>query len=231
MKKNAFVGTTIVFVALGGAGSHAPLAQTPTPAAGVAPATVIAQYCVGCHNTKAKTAGLESGVLTLDTMDITRVADNRDVWERVIRKVRAGMMPPANARRPDVPSLERFAVWLETELDRSAQPHLAAPGLHRLNRAEYKNVIRDLLGLEIDAAKFLPADDSTHGFDNMAGTLGMSPALLEAYVSSASKISRLAIGTQTAPAQQMYPVPVDATQMYHVEGLPLGTRGGTLVRH
>lgn len=234
--KNRTVAVVCItaLAALIGVGSITPAAQAPARERGQDAASqkaLVDQYCVGCHNTKAKAAGLDSGVLTLDGVNLGRVSDDRDIWERVVRKVRAGMMPPANARRQDTATLDRFSGWLETELDRGATPHLPPPGLHRLNRVEYQNVVRDLLGIEIDATKFLPADDSTHGFDNIAGTLGMSPALLEAYVSAAGKISRLAIGTQTAPAQTMYPVPVDMTQMYHVAGLPLGTRGGTLVRH
>jgi hypothetical protein len=229
MTKSTLAVSGMVAIAWIAADAVTPAAQVPAGA--TAQNAIIDQYCLGCHNTKAKAAGLESGVLTLDTVNLSRIRDDRDVWERVIRKVRAGMMPPANARRPDVATLDRFVGGLEAELDRNAPPHLPPPGLHRLNRAEYENVVRDLLGLDIDATKFLPPDDSTHGFDNMAGTLGMSPALLEAYVSAAGKISRLAIGTQIAPVQAMYPVPVDATQMYHVEGLPLGTRGGAVIRH
>ena len=99
---------------------------------------------------------------------------------------------------------EALVLWLESELDRTAVTHLPAPGLHRLNRTEYANAIRDVLGLEVDATKFLPSDDSTHGFDNMAGTLVMSPALMEAYLSAAGKISRLAMGSATAPTQAVY---------------------------
>ena len=115
---------------------------------------------------------------------------------------------------------------MENELDSHAVTSLAAPGIHRLNRTEYQNVIRDLLGLKIDAARFLPSDNSTHGFDNIAGALTMSPALMEAYLSAAGKISRLAMASNTAPTFVEFNVPDDATQNYHVEGLPFGTRGG-----
>ena len=120
---------------------------------------------------------------------------------------------------------------MENELDSHAVANLAAPGIHRLNRTEYQNVIRDLIGLKIDAARFLPSDNSTHGFDNVAGALTMSPALMEAYLSAASKISRLAMASNTAPTFVEFNVPDDATQNYHVEGLPFGTRGGTLIEH
>ena len=126
------------------------------------------QYCVSCHNEKQKSAGL-----ALDKVDLTRVRDNAEIWEKVVHKVRAGMQPPSGRPRPAPDRLEAFVVWLENELDRDAVPHLPPPGLHRLNRVEYTNVIRDLLALEIDASKFLPPDDSTRGFDNMAAALGL----------------------------------------------------------
>ena len=116
-------------------------------------------------------------------------------------------------------------------MDSHAVTSLAAPGIHRLNRTEYRNVIRDLIGLKIDPARFLPSDNSTHGFDNIAGALTMSPALMEAYLSAAGKISRLAMASNTAPTFVEFNVPDDATQNYHVEGLPFGTRGGTLIEH
>jgi hypothetical protein len=120
---------------------------------------------------------------------------------------------------------------MEGELDRAAVTHLPAPGLHRLNRTEYTNAVRDLLALEVDASTFLPADDSTRGFDNIAGALTMSPALMEAYLSAAGKISRLAIGDVAAPTQAVFEVPSDTAQNYHIEGLPFGTRGGILIKH
>ena len=120
---------------------------------------------------------------------------------------------------------------METELDRSAVTHLPPPGLHRLNRTEYANAIRDLLALEVDATKFLPPDDSTRGFDNIAGALTMSPALMEAYLSASGKISRLAIGNVTAPTQAVFDVPPDTAQNHHIDGLPFGTRGGILIPH
>ncbi len=120
---------------------------------------------------------------------------------------------------------------MERSVDTSAPVHLPAPGLHRLNRTEYANAIRDLLSLDVDATRFLPPDDSTRGFDNIAGALTMSPALMEAYLSAAGKISRLALGTATAPTQAVFDVPADTAQNHHVEGLPFGTRGGMLISH
>src|ERR1700722_6226518 len=124
------------------------------------------QYCVTCHNQRLKTGGL-----TLDQMDVTQIKDHAEVWEKVVRKLRAGMMPPSGMKRPDAAVMESMITFLEKDLDRDAQPNLTPPGIHRLNRTEYTNAIRDVLGLEVDATKFLPPDDSTHGFDNIAGAL------------------------------------------------------------
>ena len=187
---------------------------------------VIDKYCVTCHNAKLNTANLK-----LDQLDLAHLGDNAATGEKVVRKLRAGMMPPAGMPRPDPETRAALIGWMEGELDRSAALHLPPPGLHRLNRTEYANAIRDLLSLEVDTTKFLPSDDSTHGFDNMAGTLTMSPALIEAYLSAAGKISRLAIGDVTSPVQTVYDAPADTSQNVHVEGLPFGTRGGMIVRH
>jgi mono/diheme cytochrome c family protein len=187
---------------------------------------LIDQYCVTCHNARLKTANL-----LLDELDLAHLGQHAEIGEKVVRKMRAGLMPPTGARRPDAATLESLVRWLEAELDRSATTHLPAPGLHRLNRTEYANAIRDLLALQVDASKFLPADDSTRGFDNIAGALTMSPALMEAYLSAAGKISRLALGHVNAPTQAVFDVPADTAQNHHIEGLPFGTRGGILIRH
>jgi mono/diheme cytochrome c family protein len=200
-----------------------------TPAAVPDAATqraLLDQYCVTCHNARTKTANL-----LLDQLDLTRLGDHAEIGEKVVRKLRAGMMPPTGIRRPDAATLTALIRGMENELDRSAATYLPPPGLHRLNRTEYTNAIRDLLALEVDATKFLPADDSTRGFDNIAGALTMSPALMEAYLSAAGKISRLAIGNVSAPRQEVFDVPADTAQNYHVEGLPFGTRGGMLIKH
>jgi Protein of unknown function (DUF1592)/Protein of unknown function (DUF1588)/Protein of unknown function (DUF1585)/Protein of unknown function (DUF1587)/Protein of unknown function (DUF1595)/Cytochrome C oxidase, cbb3-type, subunit III len=196
---------------------------------------LINRYCVGCHNQRAKggsgPAAEASRKLALDQLDTARVQDNAESWERVVRKLRAGMMPPVTSRRPEPATYKSMITWLENELDRGAAPHMPPPGLHRLNRTEYANAIRDLLDLDIDPAKYLPSDDSTHGFDNMAGALGISSTLVEAYVSAAGKISRLAIGEATSPTLVVYRTPEDTSQDYHIEGLPFGTRGGMLIDH
>jgi hypothetical protein len=187
---------------------------------------ILDQYCVTCHNQRQKTAGL-----VLENADLSKIGDNPELWEKVVHKVRAGMQPPSGKPRPDPATLEAFVVRLENELDRTATPRRPAPGLHRVNRSEYSNVIRDLLGLEVDSTQLVPPDDSTRGFDNISAALGLSPALLEAYLSAAAKISRLAVGDVKDPTQTLYRVREDVTQNYHVEGLPFGTRGGILIQH
>lgn len=216
---------------------------TPTPAAPVKPAAPITpvarltapqanerklldQYCVTCHNAK-----LKRGDLALDQLDVAHVERDPERWEKVVRKLRAGMMPQAGAPRPDAKTMEGMIEYVENELDKHVAIKLPQPGLHRLNRAEYSNAVRDTLGLDVDATKFLPSDDSTHGFDNQAGTLTVSPALIEAYRSAAGKIARVAIGDVSTPTQTPYHVPEDTSQDYHLEGLPFGTRGGMIVTH
>lgn len=190
---------------------------------------LLKQYCVTCHNQRAKTGGLE-----LDKLDLGHVAGDAEVWEKVVRKVRAGMMPPSGAARPGRKALDDFASVVENALDQAAaaNPNPGRTPLHRMNRGEYANAIRDLLAVDVDASTLLPADDSSGGFDNIADVLGVSPALLERYVSAASKISRGAVGDpETAPLDVTYTVKGDLTQTGNIGGLPLGTRGGMAVRH
>jgi hypothetical protein len=188
---------------------------------------VMDQYCVTCHNSRAKAGGL-----AFDAVDLTNVGPHAEVLEKAVRRVRAGLMPPAGARRPDDATLASLAEGLEASLDRAAgAPNLAPPGLHRLNRTEYANAIRELLGVDIDPAAYLPVDDSTSGFDNVAAGLTISPALVEGYMSAAAKISRLALGRATLPEEKRYLAPQDYSQEEHIEGLPFGTRGGLLIRH
>jgi hypothetical protein len=187
------------------------------------------QYCVGCHNQRAKTAGL-----MLDSMDYSDIAKDAATWEKVVRKVKTGMMPPSGARRPEREVLDAFASEIETRLDAAAasHPNPGTPALHRLNRTEYANVIRDLLGLSVDVTALLPQDDATDGFDNIADALGTSPSLIQGYISAAMKISRRAVGDRTLiPSQVTYNAPGGLAQDRHIEGLPLGTRGGMLVQH
>jgi mono/diheme cytochrome c family protein len=186
-------------------------------------------YCATCHNDRLNTGGLSLEHLSLD-----RAAADAEVLEKVVRKVRAGLMPPAGARRPERGALDAFASSIETAVDRAAaaSPNPGRAPLHRMNRAEYANAIRDLLALDVDSATLLPADDSSRGFDNIADVLGVSPSLLERYVSAAAKISRLAVGERdAAPTQVTYTVRGDLSQNQTLEGQPLGTRGGTTIRH
>jgi hypothetical protein len=189
-------------------------------------AAVVHGICLDCHN-----AAEQVGGLNLEARRFDHVAADAEIWEKVIAKLRAGLMPPADGGTLDRKKRDSLVAYLEHEIDEHAQMHLPAPGLHRLNRTEYTNAIRDLLALHVDATKFLPADDSSHGFDNMAGTLTTSPALMEAYLSAAGKISRLGVGTETAPTLAVFDVPHDTSQNAYVEGLPFGTRGGMLIEH
>ena len=215
------------------ASSNAPKASPATPSLANAQVTdaateraLLNQYCVTCHNQKLRTADLE-----LDKLDTAHLADHAEKWELVVRKLRAGMMPPSGLPRPSWNTYESMVTWLENGLDQSASSHLPPPGLHRLNRTEYANVIYDMLALDIDPSKYLPSDDSTRGFDNIAGALSLSPALLEGYTTAAAKISRIALGDVNEPQLATFRVPSDTTQDYHIEGLPFGTRGGLVVEN
>jgi mono/diheme cytochrome c family protein len=186
------------------------------------------QYCVTCHNAKTKTGGLE-----LDTADLSQVGHSPEIWEKVIKKLRAGMMPPIGMPAPSAEARTGLVRWLETRLDQAsaASPNPGRPLVHRLNRAEYADAIRDLLALDVDPSNLLPADDSSAGFDNIADVLGVSPVLLESYLSAADRISALAVGDPKAPpSSEVYRVRQDASQSRHVEGLPLGTVGGFVIQ-
>jgi mono/diheme cytochrome c family protein len=192
------------------------------------------QNCIECHNSTDQNAAAIYAGLFFDKLDVMNVAADPETWEKVVRKLGTGMMPPAIKPRPDAVEEARFLGYLETELDRLAanHPNPGRPALHRVNRTEYANAIRDLLALDVDASALLPADDSSFGFDNVAGSLGVSPVLLERYVAAAGKISRLAIGDATmADRQEKYVVPGDLTQTRHIDGLPFGTRGGAAFSH
>jgi hypothetical protein len=187
------------------------------------------KYCVTCHNSKTKIGGL-----TLDTADLANVPANAETWEKVVRKLRTGAMPPLGMPKPEKPAVDGFVSWLESSIDRAAtaHPNPGRPALHRLNRAEYGNAIRDLLALDIDSSALLPTDDASYGFDNVASVLGLSPALQERYIAAAGKISRLAVGDPaTGPIVDTYRVRSDISQNDHIEGLPLGTRGGVVIHH
>jgi len=191
-------------------------------------ASVVNKYCVGCHNERAKTAGL-----MLDKANIADPAATPDVWEKAIRKMRVGMMPPQGAPHPDAQTQLALISYLTSSLDRAAasHPNPGRPLVHRLNRAEYANAIRDLLALDVDASALLPPDDAAYGFDNIADALGISPVLLERYLTAAGKISSLAVGDPTTgPAGETFRIRQDASQDIHIEGLPIGTVGGILAK-
>lgn len=224
----ALIAALPAALALAQSDSASKQAPNRIPLSPAAERALVDQYCVGCHNQKAKIGGL-----ALDEVDLSRAGDNAETLEKVIRKLRAGMMPPAGARRPDPATYEALRSSIENSVDQAAKvkPAVVPPGVHRVNRAEFANSVRDLLGVEIDPAEFLPVDDAGSGFDNQAGSLTLSPALVEGFLSAAGRISRLALGHETGLTEKRYVIPGDRSQEDHVEGLPLGTRGGALFRY
>jgi hypothetical protein len=193
------------------------------------PRALLDQYCAGCHNQRARTAGL-----ALDTLDIAQIGRNAETWEKVVARLRSRTMPPSPQPKPDAAASREFVRRVEAELDWAAQ---AEPGparriLHRLNRTEYANAIRDLLDLEVDASSLLPPDDAAYGFDNISEALGVSPSLQERYLAAAAHISALAVGDpRITPASTTYRIRQDLSQNQHIEGLPLGTIGGLAVHY
>ncbi len=211
-------------------------APAPSPASQVSPGGVsveksralLDKYCVTCHSDRLKTANL-----SLQGLDLAKVSDHAEVWEKVIRKMRAGVMPPPSLPRPSLAEYDGLRDWLETEIDRVAVTR-SSPGsvvLHRLNRTEYANVIRDLLDLRLDVATLLPPDDSANGFDNIAGSLTLSPTLLESYTTAAARVARTAIGYWKSPTEATYLAASDASQNHRLDGMPFGTRGGIVAQH
>ena len=203
-------------------------ASAPASAADSRERALLARYCVTCHNDRVRTAGL-----TLDALDVEQVGPRAEVWEKVIRKLRTGSMPPAGRPQPLATDRAHLVAWLEGALDRAAaaSPDPGRPAVHRLNRAEYRNAIRDLFSLDVDVATLLPPDDSALGFDNIAEVLSVSPSLLARYMSAARQIAQLALG-EPGLRQAVYGVPKDLVQDERVsEDLPLGSRGGIAVRH
>jgi Protein of unknown function (DUF1592)/Protein of unknown function (DUF1588)/Protein of unknown function (DUF1585)/Protein of unknown function (DUF1587)/Protein of unknown function (DUF1595) len=223
MLRGFVCGVTIVLLAAVGYAVQGPPPQR----------AVINQYCLACHNEKLKTSGL-----TLENVDLSRVGDKPAIFEKVVQKLRSGSMPPAGLPRPDAATYKSLVNYFETELDRAsaARPDPGRPAVHRLNRAEYANAVRDLLGIDTDALDFsslLPADDAAYGFDNIGDILGISPALLDRYLSAAEKITRLAVGDITLPpVLETIDVSKDLRQDQRMSGdLPAGTRGGIAFQH
>ena len=202
-----------------------PAAQAP----GASGRALVKQYCAGCHND-----ALKSGGMSLTRLNLAQPAQSAELTEKVIKKLRTGLMPPPGLPRPAPAAVSALVSELENGIDRAAavHPNPGRPALHRLNRTEYANSVRDLLDLTVDVTPLLPTDDMSHGFDNMADALTISPALMEGYIRAASRISRQAVGDTTAQAlTSTYSIPRVASQMRHVEGTPFGTRGGIAVTH
>ena len=234
--RSSVIFSTIYLVVAGALASAAPQQAAAAPAgvqdaaqAQVANKTLVTRYCVTCHSDRLKTAGL-----SLEKIDFNNLTAGAEVWEKVIRKVHTGSMPPLGMPRPDKTTIDGFAGWLETSIDKVAlaKPNPGRATLHRLNRTEYANAIKDILGLDIDATALLPNDDESYGFDNIADVLKTSPALLERYMSASWNISRLAVGNPNISADTAtYRAKPDLSQDDHIEGLPLGTRGGMMMKH
>jgi hypothetical protein len=194
------------------------------------PPAVLNKYCVTCHNDRLKTAGL-----TLQSLDVQNVPVNAETWEKVIRKLRTVSMPPSGAPRPDQATYDTLATYLETSIDRAAmaKSNPGTPAIHRLNRREYANVIRDLVGVDVDTASLLPPDDAGYGFDNNGDVLSVSPVLMERYMAAARLVARRALGNAAAtPAVESYLIPDALSQSDRMsEEMPLGSRGGVAVHH
>ena len=199
------------------------------PESAAASAELVENYCTTCHND-----ALEIGNFSLEQVDLAQPADHAAALEKVVLKLRSGMMPPQGMPRPNASELHRFITDIETGIDDAAKahPNPGRPILHRLNRSEYANAIRDLLGITIETEKLLPPDDMSQGYDNMSDVLTVSPTLLESYIKAAGKISRLAVGDSGAsPIVETYAVPLKVSQLHYVEGTPFGTRGSIAVTH
>jgi hypothetical protein len=199
-------------------------------------AAVVKQYCAGCHNGRSSTSATASGVIfdTIDLRNVTSDAATWAMWEKVVRKLRAGAMPPQGVPHPDASTQRGLLTWLESRLDEAAAtPNPGRPVLHRLNRTAYRNAIQDLLALDIgDVSALLPPDDSAYGFDTVADFLGVSQVLLERYLSAAGRISALAVGdVEVVPGSETYAARQDLSQDKHLDGMPFGTVGGLKVNH
>jgi hypothetical protein len=229
--KTRRASTSILSLAFGvvltlGAGTIA--AQQPAAPPASEHRATVTKYCVTCHNDRTKVGGL-----ALDTMNFDNIPAGAAVWEKSLKKLRVGMMPPPAAPQPDAATRAALVSWLTTTLDRAAaeHPNPGRPVLHRLNRAEYANAVRDLLALDVDPSVLLPPDDSAYGFDNVGDVLGMSPVLLERFMEAANRVGALAIGDpDIGTAAETFHIRQDASQDTHVEGQPIGTVGGILAK-
>jgi len=225
----AVVSLWLVSAATSLMSAASPQTAPPQTPAAAAQQETIARYCVTCHNDRLKTSGL-----SLEKADVAHAAATPELWENVARKLQARAMPPQGSRRPDEATYRSLETAIEQQLDAeaAARPNPGAPILHRLNRSEYANAIRDLLALDVDVTSLLPPDDAAYGFDNISDVLGVSPSLQERYLSAASKIAAIAVGDPDIMAgSDTFRIRQDLSQDQHVEGLPLGTIGGTAVRY
>ena len=233
----AAIGAAVLSLGVGAQTPGRALPPRPQPAVAHEPATMpaadqtalVKQYCATCHNDRTK-----AGTLSLASFDASKLLDDAHTAEKMIRKLRAGMMPPAGARRPEAAALLAFAEAMEARIDKAAalKPDPGWRPSQRLNRAEYQRAVKDLLAVDVDTSAYLPADTISDGFDNIADTQTISPTLMEGYLRAASQISRLAVGDRNASATSTtWKVPRTASQMRHVDGAPIGTRGGVAVTH
>ena len=229
-------GIAVVAALAAGASVEAGPSQAAAPDRGSeieGHAALLQRYCLTCHTQRLMERGTVP--VELESADLGNVPAQAEIWEKVIRKVRTGTMPPLGRPRPDAAAADSLAAWLETEIDGAAaaspNPGRTVP-LHRMNRTEYQNAVRDLLDLDVDAAALVPADDQSYGFDNIAGVLKVSPTLLERYMNAARFISRLAVGASPmAPTGETFRIVSDLSQYEHQDGLPFGTRGGLSVSY
>ena len=233
------VGALALTVSLAAQQSPKPAAAAVKPAASHAPSAttmlaveqtaLVKQYCATCHSERGKAGGI-----SFAAFDAAKIEDHGELTEKMIRKLRAGMMPPAGARRPEPAVIQAMVTSFESRMDKLAalNPNPGSRPFQRLNRAEYQNAVRDLLNVDVDVTTFLPPDTISHGFDNVADSQSFSPTLMDGYLRAASQISRLAVGDRNASASSVtYKIPRAASQMRRVDGAPMGTRGGTSVVH
>jgi hypothetical protein len=226
-----FAALACTAASLGPTNGHMASAAAPSLPASHPDPSVLGAYCFKCHNDQRRVGGL-----ALDTKDLNHVGPDAEVWEKVVRKLQMGAMPPPGLPRPDAKTTDAFVQSLEASLDHEAALH-PNPGrtqaLHRLNRAEYRNAVRDLLGLDVDTATLLPPDDAdTQGLDNNASLLSVSPALLERYLIVARQVSRLALALPPSSAViNTIKAPKLSSQAEQGEGLPFGTRGGAAITY
>jgi mono/diheme cytochrome c family protein len=229
MKRALCIGIALAALTVAGRAQVAPPGPAPTPAGtGASEARrTLDTYCVGCHNAKAKAGGLALDVLPLDG-----VGAHADVWEKSVRKLRGRLMPPPGARQPGQAEIDGFVTWLEGRLDAEATASPAAGHVpaQRLTRTEFAATVNDLLGIELEAAQILPAEIEVNGFENIATALTVSPAFLDQYVAAARLAAKLAVGDPTKITNAAYLLP-PSEQPDHIDGLPLGTRGGMKFRH